>query len=68
LNEGKKIDWYNDKKKFFISYDPNKNMLCCSNTMNIKHAGVIYCITFKFLEVAKEEIGEERLVKYVKGE
>ena len=68
LNEGKEIDWYNNKKKFFISYDRDEGVLCCTNTVNLQIAGVVYCIGFKFLEVAKEEIGEERLIKYVKGE
>lgn len=35
---------------------------------NFKEAGLIYCYSNKFLEVAKKEIGEDRLINYFKGE
>ena len=69
LNKGGKIDWRDDSQpKFYLYYN------CCSE--NIKYgiyyhskiAGVVYCLTEKLLDIAKEEIGEERLIKYLKGE
>ena len=69
LNKGEKIDWRDDSQpKFYLYYN------CCSE--NIKYgiyyhskiAGVVYCLTEKLLDIAKEEIGEERLIKYLKGE
>ena len=69
LNKGEKVDWRDDSQpKFYLYYN------CCSE--NIKYgiyyhskiAGVVYCLTEKLLDIAKEEIGEERLIKYLKGE
>ena len=33
-----------------------------------KTQGTIYCLDENFLSIAKSEIGEERLKKYLKGE
>ena len=69
LNKGEKIDWRDDSQpKFYLYYN------CCSESIKYgiyyhsKIAGVVYCLTEKLLDIAKEEIGEERLIKYLKGE
>lgn len=76
LNKGKEIDWRDGTQpKFYLYYKYcSENIKYCSE--NIKYgiyyhgkiAGVVYCLTEKLLDIAKEEIGEERLIKYLKGE
>ena len=68
LNGGKELDWTNNKNKFYITYSAHENTLHFAKTMNLQIQGVIYCISPKILEVAIEEIGEERLIDYIKGE
>lgn len=71
LNNGVKIDWDNyDQKKYFIIYDykndnDNDNIYEDYNFV-VNHQGVIYCLSDKFLDEAKKEIGEEDLIKYFK--
>lgn len=65
LNRGKKIDW-NDiyQCKYHIYYNYKSGVLnifkACYYCRDI---GQIYCLDEKFLEVAKQEIGEENLRK-----
>ena len=68
LNGGKELDWTNNKNKFYITYTANDNTLHFSKTINLQIQGVVYCISPKILKVAIEEIGEERLIDYIKGE
>ena len=68
LNGGKELDWSNNKNKFYITYSAHENALHFAKTMNLQIQGVVYCISPKILEVAIEEIGEERLIDYIKGE
>ena len=65
LNAGRKIDWGDiDQKKFFIHYDYKDKRLGYELYFHCKLQGVIYCLDKKFLEVAKQEIGENNLIKY----
>ncbi len=65
LNKGKKIDWNNEQQeKYFI---------CCNKTgfnvgYNLEESwGTVYCLDKNFKDVAIQEIGEERLKKYLRS-
>lgn len=67
LNKGKEIDWSDDEQpKHCIE------LYCNDIITNFyfahKTLGAVYCLDKNFLDVAKREIGEERLIKYLKGE
>jgi hypothetical protein len=62
LNEGEKIDWANSNQyKYNIYYEYNS--LTTTGTYGYQDIGQIYCIDKNFLEIAKQEIGEENLKK-----
>lgn len=69
LNKDKKIG-FGDLigKKYFICFDYDRNFLRLNHSSWLQAAGAVYCLSDKFLQVAKEEIGEKRLIKYIKGE
>ena len=65
LNNGRKIDWKNGlQEKFFIYYDYDDEELDCDFRLTFKVQGTIYCLDKNFLEVAKQEIREDNLIKY----
>lgn len=67
LNAGRKIDWENkEQNKYEICYDYIRKKIECRTLCYCKDQGVIYCLDKNFLEVAKQEIGEENLIKYFK--
>lgn len=67
LNAGRKIEWENNKQtKYCIFYDFTNDGLCCWGYGHSKGMGQIHCLDENFLEVAKQEIGEEKLIKYFK--
>lgn len=69
LNKGQKIDWDNDcQSKYSISFDFYLGKIGILHRLQQKEQGVVYCVDKKFLDVAIEEIGKERLAKYLKGE
>ena len=67
LNKGKEIDWYDsEQSKYCIE-------LYCNNIITNfylahKTQGTVYCLDKNFKDVAIQEIGEERLKKYLRGE
>lgn len=67
LNKGEEIDWFDSEQpKHFIE-------LFCNNIItnfyfSHKSQGTTYCLDKNFLDVAKREIGEERLKAYLRGE
>lgn len=67
LNKGKKIDWYdNEQSKYCIKlYFDNIVMNFC---FCYKTQGTVYCLDRNFKDVAIQEIGEERLIEYLRGE
>lgn len=66
LNGDKEIDWKNkDQCKIKISYS-NKNGMQQVYTYVYKNMGEIYCLDSNFLDIAKERIGEDRLIKLFK--
>ena len=67
LNKGRKISWTSSSRNYFIFFDNTSgkltqdyNVLCQQST--------VYCLDENFLNVAKREIGEDKLIKYIRGE
>lgn len=67
LNKGEKIDWGNDNQSKYHIYTTDESIDLDANYIN-KSQGSVYCLDKNFLEVAIQEIGEERLKKYLRGE
>ena len=72
LNKGEKIDWENtSQEKYFIYLDNEYNKLGYADNICGKwcqYQGTVYCLDQNFLDVAIQEIGEGRLIKYLRGE
>lgn len=69
LNKGEKIDWNNfNQNKYFISFDCLTQLVERDCNLRNKIQGVVYCLSDDFISVAKREIGEDRLIKYIRGE
>ena len=69
LNKGRKIDWDNQEQdKYFIRFSYWEDRIRLETCWKNKSQGVIYCLDENFLDVAKREIGEYRLIKYIRGE
>ena len=63
LNQGKQIDFDNEKqKKYIIVLDINRGLMI-ANIVHQQSLGQIYCLDENFLEKAKEKIGEDNLEK-----
>ena len=66
LNKGEEIDWYDsEQSKYCIE-------LYCNNIITNfylahKTQGTVYCLDKNFKDEAIREIGEERLIKYLRG-
>ena len=69
LNKGQKIDW-NDKEqiKYSICLDAINSEIIWDNEVQYISQGVVYCLDRNFYIAAIQEIGEERLKKYLRGE
>lgn len=70
LNGEKEIDWSNfSQVKYAIvghyNKDKKKVVLYQGETFAKIHAGVIYCLSSKFLDLAIQDIGEEELENFV---
>lgn len=64
LNKGEQIDWADGSQtKFHIFYNAKDNKLGDSWNCVYKNVGNIYCLNPRFLDIAKQEIGEENLKK-----
>lgn len=69
LNKGREIDWNNfNQIKYFIYIDYATQLIRRDCDFRNKIQGVVYCLSDNFVSVAKREIGEERLKKYLRGE
>ena len=69
LNKGEKIDWKNStqyKYSFYLDDKINKIDWCRECRCTVQ--GSVYCLDINFYNVAIQEIGEERLKKYLRGE
>ena len=69
LNKGNKIDWNNDKQfKYYICIDSRDNEIIWDREVRYISQGIVYCLDINFCNVAIQEIGEQRLKAYLKGE
>lgn len=69
LNKGKKIDWYNEEQpKYSIQFNYYPGKIVLDRYFRQQTLGVVYCLDRNFKDVAIQEIGEERLKKYLRGE
>lgn len=67
LNRGRKIDWDDEnQEKYFIDYDNARNKFSCGYGLCTSFAPV-YCLDKTFKNAAIQEIGEERLKKYLRN-
>ena len=68
LNKGNKIDWDNGKQfKYYICIDSCDNEIIWGREIQYISQGVVYCLDMDFCNVAIKEIGEERLIKYLRS-
>ena len=69
LNKDKKIDWNDENQiKYSIGLDPIYNEIFWDREARFISQGMVYCLDMNFYNVAIQEIGEERLKKYLRGE
>ena len=67
LNKGRRIDWLNsDQYKYSLHYSFFLNKICITYNIYNKEQGSVCCLDESFLNVAIREIGEERLIKYLR--
>ena len=67
LNKGQKIDWTDENQyKWYIVYNTTFGFETYSVSENTTQ-GVVYCLDENFLNTAIKEIGEGRLIKYLRG-
>lgn len=68
LNKGQKIDWSDENQyKWYFIYNTTFGFATYSVSENTTQ-GAVYCLDENFKDVAIQEIGEERLKKYLRGE
>lgn len=64
LNQGRKVDWNSSvQAKWHIYYDHNDSLITTIGNHSYQDLGQIYCLDKNFLEIAKQEIGEDNLKK-----
>ena len=69
LNGDETVDWNGyTQDRYYIDYDYDLEKLAQSSTFCNRIQGVVYCLSENFLDEAIKEIGEEELIKYIKGE
>ena len=67
LNKGREVDWSNEEQyKWYFAYSTTFGFATYSVYENTTQ-GVVYCLDKNFLNTAIKEIGEERLIKYLRG-
>ena len=67
LNNGVVIDWDDEKQyKFYIYYDYEVEKLVC-HWLEVVKTFDVYCLNNQFLDIAKDRIGEEKLIKLIKS-
>ena len=67
LNKGQEIDWSDENQyKWCITYNTIFGFTTYSVSENTTQ-GVVYCLDKNFLNTAIKEIGEGRLIKYLRG-
>lgn len=69
LNKNEKIDWHNEEQpKYSIRFNYYPGKIVLDRCFRQQALGVVYCLDKNFLDIAIQEIGEERLKKYLRGE
>lgn len=67
LNNGVEIDWEDEEQpKFNIYYNYGRNLLS-SQWLYVVKTQDVFCLNNQFLDIAKERIGEEKLIKLIKS-
>lgn len=56
------------RKKYYLGYDQVNSKITLECRATIIAQGTVYCLDKSFKDVAIQEIGEERLKKYLRGE
>ena len=68
LNNGVEIDWdYFYQLKYYILYNNRFKTLSIDFDRNHQCSSKIYCVNSNFLDIAKDRIGEEKLIKLIKS-
>ena len=68
LNKGEKPDWIKCyQKKYYLGYNQINSKITLECRTTIIAQGTVFCLDDKFLNVAIQEIGEDRLKKYLRG-
>ncbi len=68
LNNGVEIDWdYDNQLKFYIYFWRFEQDLVQDDKISYPDIGQVYCLDENFLTVAKNRIGEEKLIKLIKS-
>lgn len=67
MNGDEGLDWNDNIPKYYIVYHTDTNKLDTSNVFSSKNLGQIYCIDPNFLDIALEQIGEDRLIDLIKS-
>lgn len=68
LNNGVEIDWdYYYQLKYYIFYNNGLKTLSIDFDRNHQCNSKIYCVNSNFLDIAKDRIGEEKLIKLIKS-
>ena len=66
LNNGVEICWNNGQNKYYIAYYGGK-CLSILQTLSQKDIGQVYCLNENFLDIAKDRIGKEKIIKLIKS-
>ena len=68
LNKREKPDWIKCyQKKYYLGYTPINSRITLEYTTTNIAQGTVYCLDKSFRDIAIQEIGEERLIKYLRG-
>ncbi len=70
LNKNKTLNWKSQcQHKYSIYFDYREDKIdTYPTTVPYKEQGAVYCLEQNFKDVAIQEIGEERLIRYLKDE
>lgn len=70
LNKNKTLNWKSQcQHKYSIYFDYREDKIdTYPTTVPYKEQGAVYCLEQNFKDIATQEIGEERLIRYLKCE
>lgn len=68
LNDGVELNWQDtNQTKYFIYYENQDCMLYSDYRSLSQSIGQVYCLNNNFISIAKDRIGEEKLIKLIKS-